>query len=164
MSLKEIKSKFPIFKSNKKVIDENDFISCKKGNFEELIEKVKLIPYGRNSNRTDFSLVLKENKFDESIRLIEDFELWYRLQNSGYKLGILKLPLYNYKTQLYQSKYFEQYLIYLQITKKNKQLILLKNRIFVPYFKKLYESSIKFYMKSLVTKYFFISVYYKLLY
>ena len=108
------------------------------------------------------SLVLKENKYYESIRLIEDFELWYRLQNSGYKLGILKLPLYNYKTQLYQSKYFEQYLIYLQITKKNKQLILLKNRIFEPYFKKLYESSIKFYMKSLVTKYF-ISVYYKLL-
>ena len=109
------------------------------------------------------SLVLKENKFDENIRLIEDFELWYRLQNSGYKLGIIKLPLYNYKTQLYQSKYFEQYLIYLEVTKKNKQLILLKNLIFVAYFKKLYELSVKFYMKSLVKKNFLISFYYQLL-
>jgi hypothetical protein len=30
--------------------------------FEALIEKVKNIPYGRNSNRTDFSLVISENK------------------------------------------------------------------------------------------------------
>ncbi len=31
-------------------------------NFEELIEKVKHVPYGRNSNRYDFSLVLSESK------------------------------------------------------------------------------------------------------
>ena len=31
-------------------------------NFENLIEKVKQIPYGRNSNRSDFSLILSENK------------------------------------------------------------------------------------------------------
>lgn len=31
-------------------------------NFETLIEQVKNIPYGRNSNRYDFSLVLSENK------------------------------------------------------------------------------------------------------
>ena len=30
--------------------------------FEILIEKVKNIPYGRNSNRTDFLLVITENK------------------------------------------------------------------------------------------------------
>ncbi len=31
-------------------------------NFDELIEKVKNIPYGRNANRYNFSLVLSENK------------------------------------------------------------------------------------------------------
>jgi hypothetical protein len=31
-------------------------------NFESLLEKVKVIPYGRNLNRHDFSLVLSENK------------------------------------------------------------------------------------------------------
>ena len=30
--------------------------------FEELIVKVKNLPYGRNANRYDFSLVLSENK------------------------------------------------------------------------------------------------------
>ena len=37
--------------------------------FEALIEKVKNIPYGRNSNRTDFSLVISENKRSASNRL-----------------------------------------------------------------------------------------------
>ena len=30
--------------------------------FKELIDKIKNLPYGRNANRYDFTLVLSENK------------------------------------------------------------------------------------------------------
>jgi glycosyltransferase involved in cell wall biosynthesis len=107
--------------------------------------------------------LLKDNYFNPEIRLIEDFELWLRLKRLGYKIGIINLTLYNYKAQIFQAKYFEQYLISLEVRNKNILLILIKSNIFVDIFKVLYEKSTKFYMISLTHNNYLKSKYYKLI-
>lgn len=61
--------------------------------FEELILKVKNIPYGRNANRHDFSLVLKENKGTCSSKhsFLKDFANKNNLQNVNLYIGIFKM-------------------------------------------------------------------------
>jgi hypothetical protein len=62
-------------------------------NFEELIEKVKRIPYGRNSNRYDFSLVLSENKGTCSSKhaFLKDFADNNDIENVKLFTGIFKM-------------------------------------------------------------------------
>lgn len=62
-------------------------------NFEELIEKVKNIPYGRNSNRTDFSLVISENKGTCSSKhaFLKDFAVKNNIANVKLFIGIFKM-------------------------------------------------------------------------
>lgn len=62
-------------------------------NFEELIEKVKHIPYGRNSNRTDFSLVLKENKGTCSSKhaFLKDYADQNQIENVKLFIGLFKM-------------------------------------------------------------------------
>jgi hypothetical protein len=62
-------------------------------NFETLIEKVKNIPYGRNANRYDFSLVLSENKGTCSSKhaFLKDFADNNRIQNVKLYIGIFKM-------------------------------------------------------------------------
>lgn len=61
--------------------------------FESLIEKVKLIPYGRNSNRHDFSLVVSENKGTCSSKhaLLKDFANNNNIPNVKLYIGIFKM-------------------------------------------------------------------------
>lgn len=61
--------------------------------FETLIDKVKNIPYGRNSNRLDFSLVLSENKGTCSSKhaFLKDFADKNNIQNIKLYLGIFKM-------------------------------------------------------------------------
>ena len=107
--------------------------------------------------------LLKDNYFNPEIRLIEDFELWLRLEKLGYKIGIINLKLYNYKAQIFQAKYFDQYLISLEVRNKKILLILIKSIIFVKHFKVLYEKSTKFYIISLTHNNYLKSKYYKLI-
>ena len=141
-------SKFPVLNFNKYKIKNANF---KRGN-----------PIVHGSILAK-AIVLKENSFNNEIRLIEDFELWLRLKKLGYKIGIINLTLYNYKAQIFQPKYFEQYLISLEVRNKNILLILIKSNIFVNIFKALYEKSTKFYMISITNKNFLKSKYYKLI-
>ena len=62
-------------------------------NFETLIEKVKNIPYGRNANRYDFSLVLSENKGTCSSKhaFLKDFADNNRIENVKLCIGIFKM-------------------------------------------------------------------------
>lgn len=62
-------------------------------NFETLIEKVKNIPYGRNANRYDFSLVLSENKGTCSSKhaFLKDFADNNRIENVKLYIGIFKM-------------------------------------------------------------------------
>ncbi|MEZ4853372.1 hypothetical protein [Flavobacterium sp.] len=62
-------------------------------NFKELIEKVKQIPYGRNSNRTDFSLILTENKGTCSSKhaFLKDFADKNDIENVKLYIGIFKM-------------------------------------------------------------------------
>lgn len=62
-------------------------------NFEELIEKVKHIPYGRNSNRNDFSLVLTENKGTCSSKhaFLKEFADNHRIKNVKLFIGVFKM-------------------------------------------------------------------------
>ena len=125
------------------------------------IKELMQFPYFRYALAK--AIVLKENSFNNEIRLIEDFELWLRLKKLGYKIGIINLTLYNYKAQIFQPKYFEQYLISLEVRNKNILLILIKSNIFVNIFKVLYEKSTKFYMISITNKNYLKSKYYKLI-
>lgn len=61
--------------------------------FGELIEKVKHIPYGRNSNRTDFSLVLKENKGTCSSKhaFLKDYADLNQIENVKLFIGLFKM-------------------------------------------------------------------------
>ena len=61
--------------------------------FEDLIEKVKNIPYGRNSNRDDFSLVISENKGTCSSKhaYLKDFANKNNIQNVQLIIGIYKM-------------------------------------------------------------------------
>jgi hypothetical protein len=62
-------------------------------NFETLIEKVKNIPYGRNANRYDFSLVLSENKGTCSSKhaFVKDFADNNGIENVKLFIGIFKM-------------------------------------------------------------------------
>lgn len=62
-------------------------------NFETLIEKVKKIPYGRNANRYDFSLVLSENKGTCSSKhaFLKDFADKNEIENVKLYIGIFKM-------------------------------------------------------------------------
>lgn len=61
--------------------------------FENLIEKVKHIPYGRNLNREDFSLVISENKGTCSSKhaFLKDFADTHNIQNVKLFIGIFKM-------------------------------------------------------------------------
>lgn len=61
--------------------------------FNELIEKVKHIPYGRNSNRYDFSLVISENKGTCSSKhaFLKDFANENNISNVKLYIGIFKM-------------------------------------------------------------------------
>jgi hypothetical protein len=61
--------------------------------FIELIEKVKHIPYGRNSNRYDFSLVISENKGTCSSKhaFLKDFAKKNNIPNIKLYIGIFKM-------------------------------------------------------------------------
>ena len=107
--------------------------------------------------------MLKEHYFNKKIRLIEDFELWYRLKKLGYKIGIINLHLYNYRAQIFQPKYFEQYLISLEVRNKSLLLILMRSNIFFKHFKNFYEKSSEFYILSLINKNYIKSLFYKLI-
>jgi len=61
--------------------------------FETLIEKVKNIPYGRNANRYDFSLVLSENIGTCSSKhaFLKDFADNNGIENVKLYIGIFKM-------------------------------------------------------------------------
>lgn len=62
-------------------------------NFEELIDKVKKLPYGRNANRYDFSLVLSENKGTCSSKhaFLKGFADKNEIENVKLYIGIFKM-------------------------------------------------------------------------
>ena len=68
-------------------------------NFESLIEKVKHIPYGRTSSRSDFSLVLTENKGTCSSKhaFLKDFSNQNKIENVKLFIGIYKMNEQNTK-------------------------------------------------------------------
>ncbi len=61
--------------------------------FNELIEKVKHIPYGRNSNRYDFKLIISENKGTCSSKhaFLKDFANKNNIPNIKLYIGIFKM-------------------------------------------------------------------------
>jgi hypothetical protein len=61
--------------------------------FKELIDKVKNIPYGRNANRYDFTLVLSENKGTCSSKhaFLKDFADKNEIENVKLYIGIFKM-------------------------------------------------------------------------
>jgi hypothetical protein len=61
--------------------------------FKELIDKVKNLPYGRNANRYDFSLVLSENKGTCSSKhaFLKDFADEKEIENVKLYIGIFKM-------------------------------------------------------------------------
>ena len=61
--------------------------------FKNLIEKVKQTPYGRNSNRHDFSLVISENKGTCSSKhaFLQDFANTNNIPNIKLYIGIFKM-------------------------------------------------------------------------
>jgi len=66
-------------------------------NFVDLIEKVKNTPYGRNANRYDFSLVIKENKGTCSSKhaFLKDFADKNSISNVKLFIGIFKMDEVN---------------------------------------------------------------------
>ncbi len=62
-------------------------------NFQETIHFVKQIPYGRNSNRKDFSLVISENKGTCSSKhaYLKDFANKNNIPNVQLFIGIYKM-------------------------------------------------------------------------
>ena len=77
----------------------NEKSSFIKMNFQELIEFVKHIPYGRNSNREDFSLVISENKGTCSSKhaFLKDFASKNYIPNVKLIIGIYKMSESNTK-------------------------------------------------------------------
>ena len=65
--------------------------------FKELIDKVKNLPYGRNANRYDFSLVLSENKGTCSSKhaFLKDFADKNEIENVKLFIGIFKMDEVN---------------------------------------------------------------------
>jgi len=65
--------------------------------FKKLIDKVKNIPYGRNANRYDFSLVLSENKVTCSSKhaFLKDFADKNEIENVKLFIGIFKMDEVN---------------------------------------------------------------------
>ncbi|MFN7046082.1 MAG: hypothetical protein ACK4M1_12870 [Flavobacterium sp.] len=61
--------------------------------FKELIDKVKNIPYGRNANRYDITLVLSENKGTCSSKhaFLKDFADKNEIENVKLYIGIFKM-------------------------------------------------------------------------
>jgi len=61
--------------------------------FNELIEKIRMIPYGRNSNHFDFSLILTENKGTCSSKhaYLKDFANKNNIKNVKLIIGIYKM-------------------------------------------------------------------------
>lgn len=61
--------------------------------FIDLIEKVKQIPYGRNANRSDFSLVITENKGTCSSKhaFLKDYADKNKISNVKLYIGIFKM-------------------------------------------------------------------------
>lgn len=62
-------------------------------NWQETINLVKHIPYGRNSNRTNFSLVISENKGTCSSKhaFLKDFAIKNKIPNVQLIIGIYKM-------------------------------------------------------------------------
>lgn len=65
--------------------------------FKELVKKVKLLPYGRNSNRFDFSLVLSEKKGTCSSKhaYLKDYALKNNIEGVKLFIGIYKMNAKN---------------------------------------------------------------------
>lgn len=61
--------------------------------FQELIDTIRQIPYGRNSNRYDFSLVLSENRGTCSSKhaFLKDFANKNQITNVKLMVGIYKM-------------------------------------------------------------------------
>lgn len=61
--------------------------------FKNLVEEVKQIPYGRNTNRHDFSLVISENKGTCSSKhaFLKDFADKNNISNVKLHIGIFKM-------------------------------------------------------------------------
>ena len=61
--------------------------------FKDLIDKIKKLPYGRNANRYDFSLVLSENKGTCSSKhaFLKDFADKNEIENVKLYIGIFKM-------------------------------------------------------------------------
>jgi hypothetical protein len=61
--------------------------------FKELIDKIKNLPYGRNANRYDFSLVISENKGTCSSKhaFLKDFADKNEIENVKLYIGIFKM-------------------------------------------------------------------------
>lgn len=74
-------------------------IKIKEVNFENLIETVKNIPYGRNANREDFSLVITENKGTCSSKhaFLKDYASKNNIKNVSLFIGIYKMNEKNTK-------------------------------------------------------------------
>ncbi len=68
-------------------------------NFKETINFVKQIPYGRNSNRNDFSLVISENKGTCSSKhaYLKDFAVKNSIPNVQLFIGMYKMTEQNTK-------------------------------------------------------------------
>lgn len=66
-------------------------------NWNELIDFVKHIPYGRNANRSDFSLVIKENKGTCSSKhaFLKDYADKNRISDVKLFIGIFKMTEIN---------------------------------------------------------------------
>ncbi len=117
--------------------------------WEQLTDYVSQIPYGRNSNRIDFSLVIKENKGTCSSKhaFLKDIAIFNELHHVDLKLGIYKMNHINtpkIKNELTKNhlKYIPEAHCYLTIHNKRKDythqdadISLLENDI-------LYEESI----------------------
>ena len=77
-------------------------IKIKAVNFENLIETVKNIPYGRNANREDFSLLITENKGTCSSKhaFLKDYASKNNIKNVSLFIGIYKMNEKNTKIGL----------------------------------------------------------------
>lgn len=62
-------------------------------NFDDLLNKVKNLPYGRNTNRHDFSLVLTESKGTCSSKhaFLKDYANKNQIKNVKLYIGIFKM-------------------------------------------------------------------------
>ena len=77
--------------------------------FEVLIEKIKNIPYGRNSNRSDFSLVIKEQKGTCSSKhaFLKDYADKNQITNVKLFIGIFKMTELN-TTKIYPLSFYDK--------------------------------------------------------